>query len=191
MAVPTCLLFLCEIRGYSKLYDSVSEHGGVSFLLGSFLGFFFFTDCCIYWIHRWLHHPLVYASLHKLHHKWIVPSPFASHAFHPIDGFLQSVPYHIYPFLFPLHKGLYLALFIAVNIWSTSIHDAVFMVPKFLQPFVNGCAHHTDHHLFFNYNYGEYLTLWDRIGGSFMEPSAYTGNNVHDKKNWKNEAKSK
>jgi len=180
MALPTTALFVMEIKGHSKLYDSVNDHGGYVFLALSFLGFLLFTDCTIYWIHRWLHIPFLYKPLHKVHHKWKVPSPFASHAFHPIDGFLQSVPYHIYPFLFSLHKALYLCLFIMVNLWSTSIHDHNFQVPRFLQRFVNGCAHHTDHHLYFTCNYGEYFTLWDRLGGSFRDPSAYNGDDVHN-----------
>lgn len=47
-----------------------------------------------------------------------VPTPFASHAFHPLDGYLQSVPYHFFIFVFPLHRWLYLALFVFVNFWS-------------------------------------------------------------------------
>ena len=47
-----------------------------------------------------------------------VPTPFASHAFHPVDGYLQSVPYHLFIFLFPLHRILYLGLFVFVNFWS-------------------------------------------------------------------------
>ena len=50
---------------------------------------------------------------------------------------------------------------------------------------MNGCAHHTDHHLHFSCNYGEYLTLWDRVGGSFREPDAFTGESVHDTKNFR------
>jgi Delta7-sterol 5-desaturase len=34
-----------------------------------------------------------------------VPTPWASHAFHPVDGFLQSTPYHVYAFLFPMNKA--------------------------------------------------------------------------------------
>lgn len=179
MAFLTAVLFLAEVRGYSKLYDSVEEHGGYQFLAFSFVTFLLFTDMCIYWIHRWLHHPLIY-PLHKPHHLWKVPTPFASHAFHPLDGFLQSVPYHIYPFLFPLHKGMYLALFIFVNLWSVGIHDNDYRLPKFLQPIVNGAAHHTDHHLKFNYNYGQYFTLWDRLGGSYMHPSGFSGDGPHE-----------
>ena len=134
----------------------------------------------IYWIHRWLHHPSIYRYIHKTHHIWKVPTPFASHAFHPVDGFLQSVPYHIYPFLFPLHKYVYLALFVFVNIWTVSIHDGDYRVPDPLKPYINGSAHHTDHHLFYNYNYGQYFTLWDRIGGSFRTPSVFEGKDLID-----------
>jgi sterol desaturase/sphingolipid hydroxylase (fatty acid hydroxylase superfamily) len=49
---------------------------------------------------------------------FVVPTPFASHAFHPLDGYLQSVPYHLFIFLFPLHRWLYLGLFVFVNFWS-------------------------------------------------------------------------
>lgn len=33
--------------------------------------------------------------------------------------------------------------------------------------YLYSAAHHTDHHLLFNYNYGQFFTLWDRIGGSY------------------------
>lgn len=179
MAIPTTACFVAEVRGYSMLYDDVNERG-YGFMALSFLLFLLFTDCAIYWIHRWLHHKLIYKHLHKLHHKWKVPTPFASHAFHPIDGFMQSLPYHMFPFIFPLHKGLYLGLFIFVNVWSVMIHDADYRVPKSLQPIINGSAHHTDHHLKFTCNYGEYFTLWDRIGGSFRNPSHYEHEGVWD-----------
>ncbi|PIO12867.1 hypothetical protein AB205_0106160, partial [Aquarana catesbeiana] len=102
------------------------------------------------------------------------------HAFHPIDGFLQSLPYHIYPFIFPLHKVTYLGLYIFVNIWTVSIHDGDYRVPKILESIINGSAHHTDHHLYFDYNFGQYFTLWDKIGGSYKNPSALEGNGPHD-----------
>src|SRR6185503_7478279 len=120
----------------------------------------------------------------------LVPTPFSSHAFHPLDGYLQSVPYHLFVFLFPLQKYVYLGLFVFVNVWTILIHDGNFLlltethsillscqaltyniscifVGAYLtaNPFINGAAHHTLHHLYFNYNYGQYFTLWDRVGG--------------------------
>jgi lathosterol oxidase len=38
-------------------------------------------------------------------------------------------------------------------------------------PIINGAACHTMHHLYFNYNYGQYTTLWDRMGGSYRKPN--------------------
>ncbi|KAL8566527.1 Lathosterol oxidase [Nucella lapillus] len=176
MSLPTCVCFYMEVRGYSKLYDNVQDSmlGWPGLALSAFT-FIAFTDASIYWIHRGLHHRAVYRHLHKTHHTWKVPTPFASHAFHPLDGFLQSLPYHLYIFLFPMHKVTYLALFVFVNVWTVSIHDGDYRVPQFLQSIVNGCAHHTDHHLFYSYNYGQFFTLWDHIGGSFRNPSAFEG----------------
>ena len=180
MAILTVPLFVLEVRGYSRLYQNVEDKGGWGFVLFSIVAFLMFTDCLIYWIHRGLHHRSLYKYIHKPHHKWIVPTPFASHAFHPVDGFLQSVPYHIYPFIFPLHKVTYLVLFVFVNFWTVSIHDGDYRVPEVLKTYVNGSAHHTDHHVFYKYNYGQFFTLWDRIGGSYRIPSAFDGNAILD-----------
>ncbi|XP_078379197.1 lathosterol oxidase-like [Oculina patagonica] len=182
MSFPTVLLFLLEVRGYSRLYlpTNFTWPLFVGDILFSTLCFLIFTDALIYWIHRGLHHRSVYKHLHKVHHRWKVPTPFASHAFHPLDGFLQSLPYHLYPFIFPLNKYVYLGLFVFVNIWTVSIHDGDYRVPELLRPVINGSAHHTDHHLLYNYNYGQYFTLWDRIGGSFREPNAFQGKTLFD-----------
>ncbi|KNC84177.1 hypothetical protein SARC_03599 [Sphaeroforma arctica JP610] len=85
------------------LYDDVEEYG-FPYLVFSMLAFLMFVDFGIYWIHRGLHIPIVYKYIHKLHHKWLVPTPFASHAFNWLDGFSQSSPYHIFVFIVPLHK---------------------------------------------------------------------------------------
>ncbi|CAF0969669.1 unnamed protein product [Adineta steineri] len=173
ISIPTIAIFLFEIRGYSKLYDSSQRSYGIIPFLKEFTSFLFFTDMLIYFIHRGLHHRLVYKHLHKLHHRWIVPTPFASHAFYWLDGFLQSVPYHLYVFLFPLHKISYLLFFVFVNFWTVSIHDGNYSVPKIFQPFVNGAAHHNDHHQYYDCNYGQFFTFWDRLMNSFRMPVIY------------------
>jgi lathosterol oxidase len=169
MAFPSAVIFMGELRGWSKLHDEPLEgvQGWVTITI-SILAYLFFTDMMIYWIHRWLHHPLLYKPIHKLHHKWVVTTPFASHAFHPMDGFLQSTPYHIYVYLFPLNKWLYLFLFVFVNFWTISIHDGSGF---YAGDILNGADHHTIHHRAFNYNYGQYFTLWDRLCGTHRLPT--------------------
>lgn len=124
MAVFTAPVFLGEVRGYAKLYDDPSDQPFPFYNFLQFPLFIIFTDFFIYWIHRGLHHPKIYKTLHKPHHKWIMPTPFASHAFHPLDGFAQSVPYHVYPYIFPLQKFAYIALFIFINIWTVLIRKS-------------------------------------------------------------------
>lgn len=73
----------------------------------------FTVDLCVHFLPGVYFSPNIQAicvsppqHLHKQHHTFKIPTPFASHAFHPLDGFLQSLPYHVYPFIFPLHKVL-------------------------------------------------------------------------------------
>jgi lathosterol oxidase len=168
MSLLTAVGFVLEVRGYSKLYDTTADGPGMWYNFFQLPLFLFFTDFFIYLIHRGLHHPSIYKTLHKPHHKWIMPTPFASHAFHPLDGFAQSIPYHVFPFVFPLQKLAYVGLFIFINMWTILIHDGEFVVES---PAINGAACHTMHHLYFNYNYGQYFTLWDRVGGSYRKPN--------------------
>jgi Delta7-sterol 5-desaturase len=186
MSIFTAAMFLGEVRGYSKLYDRTAEGPGMWYNIAQFPLFLIFTDFFIYWIHRGLHHPLVYKHLHKPHHKWIMATPFASHAFHPIDGFAQSVPYHVFPYLFPLQKLSYVALFIFINFWTIMIHDGEFVSNN---PIINGAACHSVHHFGFNYNYGQYTTLWDRMGGSYRAPDPQLFNKSNSKKQWEKQAK--
>ncbi|THU93324.1 hypothetical protein K435DRAFT_194784 [Dendrothele bispora CBS 962.96] len=172
MTLLTLPWFLGEVRGKSKLYDDIDAHGGWTYMVLSVPFFLLFTDYCIYWIHRWLHHPLLYKPLHKPHHKWIIPTPFASHAFHPVDGYLQSVPYHLFVFVFPMHRLLYLVLFVLVNFWSIFIHDSDMITGHPLENVINGPAHHTLHHIYFTVNYGQYFTWADRAGKSYRHPDS-------------------
>ena len=121
MAALTVPFFLAEIRGYTKLYDFSSQAPFPLYTYLQYPIFIAFTDFGIYWIHRGEHHPKVYKHLHKPHHKWIISTPFASYAFHPVDGWAQSLSYHVFPILFPLQKVAYLGLFVFVTIWTVMI----------------------------------------------------------------------
>ncbi|KAH8786366.1 hypothetical protein F5882DRAFT_123391 [Hyaloscypha sp. PMI_1271] len=188
MSALTAPFFLAEVRGYSKLYDAPSEAPFPWYNLLQFPLFLLFTDCFVYFIHRSLHHPSVYKTLHKPHHKWIMPTPFAAIAFHPVDGWAQSIPYHVFPFIFPLQKFAYLALFLFIQVWTVFIHDGEYVANS---PIINGAACHTMHHLYFNYNYGQYTTLWDRLGGSYRKPNEelFSRESKMGKKEWERQVK--
>jgi len=164
-------------RGWSKLYYNVDDYGWI-YLFCTVPLFLFFTDMLIYYIHRGLHIGPIYKHVHKTHHTYRYTTPFSSHAFHFLDGTAQGCPYFIYIYLFPTHYIMFVVLFIFVNCWTISIHDQVDFTGQL--SFVNSTGHHTIHHTEFNYNYGQYFTLWDRVNGTHKD-----GFQTHDF--WKGE----
>jgi len=152
------------ISGKSKLYKNIDDYGWAYFIISPAL-FLIFTDTLIYWIHRCLHWPSLY-WLHKLHHKYKETTPWSAFSFHPLDGFAQGFPYHIFIMVFPMHSRLYAATLMMVGLWTVNIHDRM----TFRLWGVNGAAHHTIHHTKFNYNYGQYFTFWDHVFGTFKDP---------------------
>ncbi|KAH2043357.1 hypothetical protein KXV43_006169 [Aspergillus fumigatus] len=181
--------FLAEVRGKSMLYRSVSDYGWPWLVVSSIL-YMAFNDIGIYWIHRLEHHPSVYKYIHKPHHKWIVPTPWAALAFHPLDGYVQSLPYQsvslspvaailraipltinsVFVFICPMQRHLYMVLFAAVQIWTILIHDGDMISGHWTEKFINSPAHHTLHHMYFTVNYGQYFTWADAYFGSHRAP---------------------
>ena len=47
------------------------------------------------------------------------------------------------------------------------------------------------HHLYFNYNYGQFTTLWDRLGGSYRKPNEelFQKENKTSKEEWQRQTK--
>lgn len=164
MAGMVAPLELIMMNGYGQVYHNIDDYGWGYFLLSPFL-FLAFTDCLIYYIHRILHWGPIY-KVHKLHHRFKETTPFSAFSFHPLDGWLQGLPYHIFVLLFPMHNIMYTFTLLVVGLWTINIHDRV----TFGWFGVNGAAHHTIHHTKFNYNYGQYFTFWDRLCGTWADP---------------------
>jgi lathosterol oxidase len=60
-------LFTGEVFGKSMLYGGTPKTiNDWLYLVVSIPAFLLFTDCGIYWLHRWMHHPLIYKQLHKV-----------------------------------------------------------------------------------------------------------------------------
>lgn len=47
------------------------------------------------------------------------------------------------------------------------------------------------HHLYFNYNYGQFTTLWDRLGGSYRQPNdeLFSRQSKMSKAEWERQSK--
>lgn len=165
-AAMTAPLYALIVSGRSKVYFDVAEHG-IPYLLFSSALLLVLTELLVYWAHRLLHLPALYTRLHVYHHQFRTPSPWTSMAFHPLDSFMQAAPHHLCAFLFPMHVGVYFSAIMFLQVWSTLIHDRVSWTRT---PLLNYTAHHTAHHRFNGYNYGQFFTICDRAFGTYKSP---------------------
>lgn len=168
LSIMTALTVPFEVGvqlGYSKVYHHASEYS-MAYLILSPVLFVLVSDCAIYFIHRGLHHRSLYRYIHKPHHSYVHTTAFAAFAFHPLDGFLQGVSYQLFVYVFPFHSAIHMLSMACVLLWTINIHDRASLAI----PGINGAAHHTIHHTTFKSNYGQYLTLWDRVFGTHRDP---------------------
>lgn len=170
IAILMTPLFLLEVRGYTKLYNATADGPGWWYDILQIPLFLLFTDFYNYWLHRLAHQPRVYKHIlymHKLHHKFIITTPYSSYALHPMEGFAQAFPYRFFAFIFPFRKIVSIALFVFLTFWGVSVHDGGFLTNNRI---VNGAACHSLHHIHRDCNFGQYFSLFDRLHGTYREP---------------------
>jgi len=170
-AVLTAPIHVLIATGHSQIYFDVDEHGW-GYLFASIGIMLVITETLVYWAHRILHMGFMYRRLHRFHHMFHRPTPWASVSFHPADSFLQALPHHLCAFLFPLHVSVYLLSVTLVTVWAVIIHDRLTIVRWGA---INYTDHHSVHHWYYDYNYGQYTTFWDRICGTYRSPKPGAG----------------
>ena len=123
-------------------------------LSGVIIELWFFTT------HRLLHHPMFYAPIHKLHHRFKAPIAFASTYAHPFEFIVGNLMGVILgPILTNCHP-------ITSYVWITNAlistggsHSGYSFM---------GAAFHDAHHQYFDYNYGVGGTLDYILGTQFV-----------------------
>ncbi|KAE8373976.1 hypothetical protein BDV26DRAFT_284683 [Aspergillus bertholletiae] len=158
--VLTVPIFVAQVRGYAKLYDFGSGRLPLWYEFGQFVFFVIFSDTCMYWCHRVLHTQYLFNLMHKKHHQYIIPTPFSAYAFNPLEAYIMSLPIYAYSFLWPMSREAQLIVFVTTNIWTVLLHD-------------NRDQFHTVHHKNVKLNFGQFLTLWDQLGGTYADPEKY------------------
>jgi len=152
--------------GWSKLYFDPLAHGWGWLVAQCFL-ILAITETLIYWAHRFLHTDWMYHNIHKPHHSFVVTTPWAGVAFNPLDSFLQALPHHLCIFLFPVNAYVYLIFVSFLTMWAVMIHDRLSFFPSAV---VNYTGHHTLHHWYYDCNFGQFFTFWDRLMGTYRNP---------------------
>ena len=88
-------------------------------------------------------------------------------AFHPIDSSALALPLHLSIFFIPINGWLFVAIQTVFSFWSVSVHDRTSIVHW---RWFNHTDNHTLHHWFYQCNYGQFTTFWDRLMGTWRDP---------------------
>lgn len=178
MTIYTLLPVLDEYlveSGLTKVYFTVDDIGGWPAHIATMILYFCCVEIGIYWMHRTLHtNKTLYKYIHLKHHQYNKPetlTPWASIAFHPLDGMLQASPYVIMLPFVPCHYLTHFGLLFFTAIWATYIHDAM----DFNVDPIMGSKYHTVHHTHYIYNYGQVFTFCDWFWGTLKVPDGPTG----------------
>jgi Delta7-sterol 5-desaturase len=152
---------------YDNYYLNISDRGWLYLITSIFL-MLVFDDTYFYWIHRLLHHPMLFYRVHKIHHTSIDPNPFTTYSFHPLEAAMLFFGYRLVPSIIPVHS-------LAVDLWlmltllnAIAIHLGYEIYPRWftkswLTNWKTPCTHHNLHHEKVKGNYALIFTWWDKL----------------------------
>jgi sterol desaturase/sphingolipid hydroxylase (fatty acid hydroxylase superfamily) len=131
-------------------------------------------DFGYYWIHRLMHTQMLWPA-HKWHHSPTYMYWLAGCRATITQQFLVGVPYVLAaPVLFPSPWWVYTALVIFdylivdwmhLNVpWGTRWLEWLIVTPRYHR------IHHSSNPGHYGRNMGDFLTLWDRLFGTYLDP---------------------
>ena len=133
-------------------------------------------DTWFYWLHRGMHKEPFYSLIHKLHHKSTSPNPLTTLSVNPLESFINGgfVPLFLTTatlLQLPI-SNVTAALILPTNIiMGVYVHLGWEFFPRWWHKswatkwFIT-TTFHDQHHKYFNWNFGGYTTVWDRICGT-------------------------
>lgn len=157
------LVFAMQRGMPTPIYFDVDDYGWGWTLLGLPL-LFVLVDGAAYYVHRTLHRPFFYKRFHKFHHRWGAPTPWVVVAVHPVEFLMLQAATFLPLFLLPFHYLVVIAVFVYVLVFNIVDHSGVRLTS--MLPWQGPSAYHDDHHVHFHVNFGQHLTLFDRLHGT-------------------------
>ena len=158
--------------GRSAVYFDWRAYG-LPYTVGATIFYFLLTDAGLYWAHRLLHRPVLFRHVHRIHHRFVSPSAFTAMAMHPLELALYQSIMLLPVFVLPLHVGGLILVLVFQNYVAMVDHSGVDLHSWL--PWQPPTRFHDDHHVHFHVNYGQNLSVWDRIFGTYRREGRVYG----------------
>lgn len=165
------VIFMC--KPYTNFYHNFEEYSTLYFVFS--IGWLFFIhDTYFYWMHRLMHHPKLFKTVHLVHHKSTNPSPWTAYAFHPLEAVAEAGIIPVIAFTLPVYFPAFVLFFIFQITYNVYGHLGFELYPKgfhktWIGRWINTSVAHNLHHKKFDGNYGLYFLFWDRMMGTLRE----------------------
>jgi sterol desaturase/sphingolipid hydroxylase (fatty acid hydroxylase superfamily) len=167
-------------------YSAAAETFPSAFVMAlQLVAFIVIEDALFYTGHRLLHHPSIYAHVHKVHHAFTFSVSIAATATHPIEYIVSNVlPFVAGPTLLGAHCAtiyLWTLYRTAETVFHHSGYDFPFMLFNLL-PFQGSAVEHDLHHSINTGNFGSMFTVWDSLLGTKIVANSTAANSTAAKK---------
>jgi Delta7-sterol 5-desaturase len=136
-----------------------------------YVAYFVFFDTWFYWLHRLMHVNPIYTYVHKLHHYSTSPNLLTTLSVNPLESLVNGGFVPLFTAVLTVHDST-MALIGPTNIiMGLYVHSGYELLPRWwnktwLTKWFITATFHDQHHKYFNWNFGGYTTLWDRICGT-------------------------
>ena len=155
------------LHNLTAIYVNPLENG-YWYLPFSLLILMLIHETYYYWLHRAMHHPKIYKTVHKVHHLSLSPTPWTAFSFHPWESALEALILPLILLIVPVNFYVLLFYLIFMTFSSVINHLNIEVYPDFFRKSIFGkfwidATHHHLHHKEFNTNYGLHFTFWDKL----------------------------
>ena len=144
-----------------------------------YAAYWLFFDTWFYWFHRFMHKEPFYTWIHKIHHKSTTPNLLTTVSESPIESIINgfSMPAFFMVFslvVFPVHQAAAALIAPTAILMGLYVHSGHEFLPRWWHKswatkwFIT-TTFHDQHHKYFNYNFGGYTQIWDRLCGTMRK----------------------
>lgn len=163
-------LMISKEYGYTKIYTNIDDYG-LAYLVFSCVATLFIHDFYYYFVHRAMHHPKLYKTLHFEHHKSLNPTAYSAFSLSWQEAIIDALFFPVIVFILPLHP-IALVYFLVSSVGLNVVgHLGYEIFPKswIKGGIANSVTHHHMHHQTATHNFSLYFSIWDKVFGT-MHP---------------------